>query len=295
MHSFKKIELEDKELFDEFFKGDLENSEANFTNLYMWKDYYDTRFTLDNGFLVIINTSPNGHYHCYMPYGKGDLKKCLLNLYDYCKSEGQALRITNASHDQLSVLKEAFPNAEIEENTSFNDYVYSVKDLITLSGKKLHSKRNHLNRFKSEYEGYVYRSIREDDFEKCLDLAARLMLKDRDETNFSYVNELNSIKTAFDNFDLFSLKGGLIEIDGDIKAFTVGEAHTENCALIHIEKADVSYNGIYAAINNEFVKNQWSEFEFVNREEDMGIEGLRKAKESYRSHHQVVKYKCTVM
>ena len=186
-----------------------------------------------------------------------------------------------------------FPEVDVKENTSFNDYVYLAENLVNLSGKKLHSKRNHLNKFKATYD-YVYREMVPEDFEPCLELAGRLMRKTRSEESFGYMEELKSIETAFDNFELFKLSGGVIEIDGNIAAFTVGEKLTQNCALIHIEKADTSYDGIYAAINNEFVKNRWADFEFVNREEDMGIPGLRKAKLSYRPHHMVRKFLCII-
>jgi len=294
MNSFKELTLEDKELFESFFKGKYRNSEASFTNLYIWKDYYDTHYTIHKGFLVIINKSPYGGYHCYYPYGEGDIKSCLSDIYDYTKSIGEPLRITNASEESSLLIKEIFPDAKVKENIDFNDYVYRTEALATLSGKKLHSKKNHLNRFKKMYERYAYREIRPEDYEACIALASRLILKDKDESDYRYIYEMKSIRSAFENFCKFGLKGGLIEIDKNIAAFTVGEELTKDCALIHIEKADTSYDGIYAAINNEFVINTWMDFEYVNREEDMGIEGLRKAKMSYKPEFMVKKFKCVV-
>lgn len=290
---FRPIDIESKIVFDSFFKNKYENSETSFANLYMWKDYYNTVYTVYDGFLVIVNTSPNGKLHCYMPYGKGNIEKCLGDLYEYVKSQGQALRITNASEEQTTIIKEVFPKVIIRENDAFNDYVYSSEKLITLSGKKLHSKRNHLNKFKATYD-YSYRPMTKEDFASCLELAGKLMLKDRDADSLSYVEELRSINTAFENFDIFEMSGGVIEIEGQIRAFTVGEPLTDECALIHIEKADTNFDGIYAAINNEFVKNRWSDYKYINREEDMGIPGLRKAKLSYRPDHMVRKFMCIV-
>ena len=120
------------------------------------------------------------------------------------------------------------------------------------------------------------------------------MLKDRNETDLEYIAELRSIETAFKYFHTLELKGGIIEIEGNIAAFSVGESHTEDCALIHIEKANTDYTGIYVAINNEFVNNTWLDYTYINREEDMGIEGLRKAKRSYKPDHMVEKYMCIV-
>ena len=141
MYSFKNIEITDKELFDSFFKSKYENSEANFTNLLIWQDFYKTRFATDDGFLVIVNTSTDGKIHCYMPYGEGDIKKCLLKLKEYCLSLGEPLRITNANARQAQMISEIFPKSRVQKNEGFFDYVYLAKSLSELSGKKLHSKR----------------------------------------------------------------------------------------------------------------------------------------------------------
>ena len=125
-----------------------------------------------------------------------------------------------------------------------------------------------------------------------MDLAKKLMLQKNDKDSLEYKMEERSLEVMFEYFDALELCGGVIVIDGNIAAFSIGEKLNESCALIHVEKADTSYKGIYAAINNEFVKNEWSDFEYINREEDMGIEGLRKAKLSYRPHHMVKKYIC---
>ena len=291
MLEFKKLDIHSRELFESYLKNKYENSETSFANLYMWKDFYNTVYTEYDGFLIILNTSPNGKVHCYMPYGDGDVKNVLSELVAYLKSINQELRITSATKEQAEYICSLYPETKIRENHSFNDYVYLTESLINLSGKKLHAKRNHLNRFKNTYN-YSYREMTPDDFDECIELAKRLMLKDRSEESFSYIEELKSIKRAFKHFNTFNLSGAVIEIDGEIAAFTVGEALTDSMALIHIEKADTSYDGIYAAINNEFAKNRWSEFKYINREEDMGIEGLRKAKLSYRPDHMVRKFFC---
>jgi len=293
MFEFKKLEAESKATFDKYFKNKYENSETSFANLYIWKDYYDTVYLEEDGFLVVLNTSPSGKIHCYMPYGEGDYARCLELLKEYINSKGQPLRITNATEGVAELIKELYPEALIRENVNFNDYVYRSDKLISLSGKQLHSKRNHLNKFKSSYD-YTYRSITEDDFENCLSLAKRLILNKYEDDSFSYYAEVASIEAAFKYFNYFKLCGGVIEIDGSIRAFSVGEALTDECALIHIEKADISYDGIYAAINNEFVKNRWSQFKYINREEDMGIPGLRQAKLSYKPDHMVRKYICII-
>lgn len=293
MLEFKKLDIDSMAVFDKYLKNKYENSETSFPNLYIWNDFYNTMYAEEEGFLVVLNTSQNGKIHCYMPYGEGDMPVLLARLKEYVNSKGQPLRITNACPEVAGLIKALYPEALVRENVDFNDYVYLTESLINLSGKALHAKKNHLNKFKSSYE-YTYRTLTKDDFEECISLASCLILKSRMEDSFSYHAEIGSIEKAFGHFDELGLCGGVIVIDGKIRAFTVGEALTEECALIHIEKADTSYNGIYAAINNEFVKNRWADFKYINREEDMGICGLRKAKLSYKPHHMVRKYICIV-
>ncbi len=293
MLKLSRLDIDSKPLIDKYIKNKFENSESSFANLFIWSHYYNTLWGVTDGFLVILNTSPDGRVHCYMPYGEGDIKACIDKLMDYTLQMGQELRITNATKEQARMLKELYPDTVIEENRNFEDYVYLTSKLTDPSGRELHAKRNHLNKFKSSYV-YKYRPMENGDFNECLSLAGELISKNRPKGSFSYEAEMQSIRNAFEHFDLLGLSGGVIEIDGRICAFSVGEALTESCAVIHIEKADTDYNGIYAAINNEFAKNRWKDFEFVNREEDMGIEGLRKAKLSYKPHHLVEKYICRV-
>lgn len=291
MLDFKRLELSSKQVFETYTKNKYENSEASFANMFIWSDFYNTKYCVSEGYLNVIFTNAKGELKSYMPYGNGDLKKCIDKLRNYFEKNSQKFVIVSANSAMADFIQKTYDNVSVTENIDFNDYVYSVESLINLSGKKLHSKKNHLNKFKASYD-YVYREINERDFEECRELASRLMLKKRDANSMSYLSEKKSIEKVFDNFDYLGLSGGVIEIDGKICAFSVGEELTDNTALIHIEKADTSYDGIYAAINNEFVKNRWRDFCYVNREEDMGIEGLRKAKMSYKPSHMVQKYIC---
>ena len=291
MLEFKKLTLDSKQVFEKYTKFKYENSETSFANIFIWKDYFDVRYTELEGYLVVLYTDTKGKVNAYMPYGEGDLKRCIDVMKEYFNTIGQKFRIISADEDMAKQLEDIYPSVTVKENIDFNDYVYTSEALINLSGKKLHSKRNHLNTFKNTYE-YEYRKMTDDDFEECLVLSKKLMLKSREEDSLSFKAEFKSLENMVNNFNVLDVKGAVIVIDGKIAAFSIGEKLNENCALIHIEKADTKYNGIYAAINNEFVKNEWSQFEFINREEDMGAEGLRKAKLSYRPHHMVRKYIC---
>jgi len=288
---FKNIEITSKAIIEKYTKYKYDASETSFTTMFAWKDYLNMQYAEICGFLVVTFRDGSGNYKTYMPYGDGNLKDCTQALCNHFSQFGQKLKIISANEEMAKTLKEIYPEIKVKENIDFEDYVYTSESLINLSGKKLHSKKNHLNTFKNTYN-YTYRKMTENDFDECLNLGKKLMIQKNSKDSLDYKMELKSMEVIFEHFNDLELCGGLITIDDKIAAFSVGEKLNDNCALIQIEKADTQYKGIYVAINNEFVKNEWSNFEFVNREEDMGIEGLRKAKLSYRPHHMVKKYIC---
>ena len=294
LFEFQEINFDTKELIASYIGSDKENSELNFTNMFMWKDYYRSRFFIWKNMIVFMHTLPDGEMICNYPCGIGDEKACLIDLKKYFDSLGKPLVITNANKSEGEFFKTVFPDGEVSKNRDFEDYIYTTQSLISFSGKKLHAKKNHLNRFKSKYPQYIYRELGPEDFDRCMEFSSRIMNPMDYTQEISVEGEYMSLKRLFDNFSELGLKGGIIEVDGNIAAFAVGEQYTTTGALIHAEKADVSYDGIYAAINNEFVKNAWSHTEFINREEDMGVEGLRKSKLSYRPVRLVEKYNCFV-
>ena len=173
-----------------------------------------------------------------------------------------------------------------------SDYLYDSQKLISLSGKKLHSKKNHLNSFKRNHE-FIYRSIKPEDIPNCKALFDLWYNEKEEITRLMPESKVATYK-LLDNMHELGLKSGLIEIDGKVVACTVGEKATEDTALIHVEFADTSYNGSYAAINQQFAEREWSDMTYINREEDMGNEGLRKAKESYQPIKLLNSYKATM-
>lgn len=293
MLEFKTLTIDDKELFESYTKHKYDNSEASFANIFIWREFYNTLYAVVGDFLVIYNSSAIGEKFCYVPFGDGDFIGCVDKLREHFHSKGEKLTIVSASQEQAEIIRSHYSDAVVNRNRDFEDYVYLTENLITLSGRKLRSKRNHLNNFHDRYE-YKYRELTKADFDECIELSRNSILKTRTEDDVSYIYEMASIKSAFEQFDRLELCGGVIEIDGKIVAFTVGELLNDENALIHIEKADTDYDGIYAAINNEFAKNRWKDITYINREEDMGLEGLRTAKQSYRPHHMVEKYLCVI-
>ena len=191
---------------------------------------------------------------------------------------------------------ENYPHAKFNITAERNnfDYVYLAQDLINLSGRKFHRKKNHLNAFKKEYPDAKYLPLTEEIIPKCRE-QLNIWYEAHKRDDNSYISyEQAAIHEIFDNFSAFKLKGGAILLNDKIVAFTFGEKLNSDTAVIHVEKADSNIRGIYAAINQNFVEHEWSDVIYINREEDMGIEGLRRAKSSYRPIKMVEKFNATL-
>ena len=187
-----------------------------------------------------------------------------------------------------------YPDAEfnIQAERDDFDYVYLAEDLINLSGRKYHGKKNHLNQFRKDYPTAEYVPITAEIIPKCREELNRwyeIHKKENPDDPF-LCYEQAAIHEIFDNFKEFNLKGGALSLGEKVVAFTFGEQLNSDTAVIHVEKADPTVRGAYTAINHDFVANEWSEMTYINREEDMGLEGLRQAKESYKPVKMIEKY-----
>lgn len=275
----KEITLEDKDLINSFLakKGGI-CQEVCFSNLYMWKAGYNMRYDIVDDFLVIFaGYDPIGQYF-HFPIGEGDKRDVLLKLDKYMMENYGSYSVRKLLTHEADELEYLFPGKfRMEENREFFDYIYNVKDLIELQGKKYHSKKNHLNAFKNSYN-YKYNKISAENIDKCR-CRALDWIKERNEDPDR--EEYIAAKTMFDGYFELGLKGAFLTVDEEIVAITVGE-NNFGTVIIHFEKANPFFKGAYAAINQMFLENEFPDIHYVNREEDLGIEGLRKAKLSYK-------------
>lgn len=276
MLEFKPLTLADRAIYKEYEKiSGTPASFYNFTNLFVWRNFVVAKYAIIDGFLCTV-TCVNGKCYTYFPLGKGNPETAIKKLWEHF---GKNLHLVFLTNDMAEYVEKTFPGKFVIEKDRGNfDYVYLAESLITLKGKKLHSKRNHLNTFKKTYN-YKFTKISKDIIPDCL-LAAENWLTGR-ENQVMARQESVAIKEAFDNFDALELFGGALWADNKIIGFSIGERMSKDTAIIHIEKADTDYKGSYAAINNMFASEFLKDFKYINREEDMGIEGLRKAKLSY--------------
>ena len=274
--NYKSIELCDKKIFDEYYKiHEQYSGYLSFTTLYTWKELGNFRYAIYDG-EIIIKLSDNEETYLLAQTTKESIKKVV----DFILTCGN-VKLKALSKNQVEILKELYGEMFTVNHIRNNDnYYYLTESMISLQGKKLHSKRNFINRFKKENE-YSYERITKDTVDECIKVAKEWCERKNCNKNGSLENELSACEIGLLSMDELGLKGGAIRVDGKIVAFSLGELLNEKTVLIHFEKADTDYNGIYQVINNEFLKNEWADTIYVNREEDMGVEGLRKAKMSY--------------
>lgn len=290
MIEFKDIELTDKELICSYTQHSTRrNCDLSFSNLCSWRFQYNTQFAVTDGFLL-LKFWANGKLVYMMPIGEGDLKAVLQIMIDDAHREGEPFCLLGICTDMCDDLEALMPGQfEFTADRDYADYIYLRTDLATLAGKKLQAKRNHVNRFKRTY-AYEYHPITPDRIAECLELEAEWCRQNNCDQHEGTGNERRALIYALHHFEELGLTGGILYVEGNIVAFTFGMPINQNTFGIHVEKADTRIEGAYAMINYEFANHIPEQYIYLNREEDLGIEGLRKAKLSYQPVEILEKY-----
>ena len=291
MISFKDITLADKDTITSFtMKSDRRNCDLSFSNLCSWRFLYDTKFAVADNFLVFKFWA--GEQLAYMmPIGTGDLKAILRKLIEDADKEKQSFCMLGVCSNMRVDLETTLPSQFVfTEDRDYADYIYLKSDLSTLKGKKFQSKRNHINRFRNTYPDYEYTPITPDRIQECLDLEAEWCKVNNCDQQEGTGNERRALIYALHNFEALGLTGGILHVNSKIVAFTFGMPINHETFGVHVEKADTSIEGAYAMINYEFANRIPEQYIYINREEDLGIEGLRKAKLSYQPATILEKY-----
>lgn len=286
MLEFRKINIDDRDRVREILsKSNFIGCEYSFANNLAWNRLYETYISFYEDFYISMSEK-NGLTFTF-PAGEGDYEKLFYELSQYAERKNSPLRVSSVTEENLSLMKNIMGNCIVEESIGGADYIYNSKDLKGLEGKKYHKKRNHLK--KIENYNYSFSLLEKEDFDECIAFAAK-NYNEKESTDISEIHEQYAIDIFFKYFDRLNLSGGVLRVDNEVKAFTIGEAITPDTADIHIEKADKSVLGAYAAINNFYAKSLPENIRYINREEDLGIEGLKKAKESYYPEILLKKY-----
>ena len=292
----KPVTLDDKPILDSYFKqGEFLNSEFTFTNMFIWQKPYNIRYAQSDGNLCIFSRHGNGLESVNMTTMQGDVSATVPKILEYFSQINQAPQIRIFGKDQKERMKELFPDMfRYEKDINSADYVYKTENLINLPGSRYHAKRNHINKFKSLYD-FSYKPITPELCKDCRTLFAQWRETKKD-TVSNIDEQLYAVNTLLDNFENLDIKGGCITVDNQLVAFSFGEVlcQKESIVVIHLEHADTNFHGSFPIMNQQFLENQWSDYHFVNREEDMGLEGLRKAKKSYYPAFLTDKYILTL-
>jgi len=260
--------------------------EFSFGNVYAWAERYGTGITHYNGFFLARNGC--GHYS--LPQGPGDLNGVLSLLREDARRCGKTLTLFGVTSGDIPRLEAAAPGAfRYEANRDWADYIYRREDLAGLAGKKYHQKRNHIARFERD-NTWRCEPITPDVLDECLEMERRWVLSNAGKDPRAMRDELRALERCFAHYEAFGFCGALLRAGGEIVAFTLGEELNEHCFCTHFEKAFTEAPGAYQMINRCFAAMCLENYEFVNREEDLGDEGLRRAKQSYHPAMLLEKY-----
>ena len=282
----KKITLADRQWMESYYRYEQSSScEVCFANNFLWTPFYNVEYAVIEDMLVFFS---NGRkLSVTMPMAKdeessGNLKKVILQLEEFFEQQDKPFAMHLVTQEKMQLLEELFPGKyEITYDRDVADYIYEVEQMISLKGKKLHGKRNHINKFKENNLNWSYEPLTKDNLEECIAMSSEWKQanlcgeKDGKHTEFCVTTR------ALKQFQELGLCGGVLRDGNRIVAFTLGEELNKDMFVVHIEKAFADVQGAYPMINQQFLLHEASQYRYVNREDDAGSDGLRKAKLSY--------------
>ena len=299
-----EISIDNREFLEQYLNGyEYKTSGLSFSAQYMWRDINKFSWDMIGEYMCISGIShlelEDGIELPFMfppltatgEYDKEALRETIYKAKEHFEKKGQPFSLRLVPFHVMEIIKEAVPEIHFIDDRPNYDYIYLTQELIDLKGKAFHSKKNHLNYFKKTYE-YEYVELTSDmaddamrfisDFNKRKEVPAHEMemLK----------MEEQAMEDVFKNIEAVGYSAGAILIDGNIEALAIGGKLGKKTITEHVEKANVEFRGLYQAINNEFCRNVAAKAKYINREEDMGIPNLRKAKLSYKPVKLIEKY-----
>ncbi|MCI6811255.1 MAG: phosphatidylglycerol lysyltransferase domain-containing protein [Lachnospiraceae bacterium] len=284
--AWKTIGMEDKPILEKYYAYEQSKCcEFSFCNNYLWAPFYEMRYAIIEDMLVFL--AQGRQPSVGVPLAKDEasernLGKVVSILEEYFVSVQAPFQMHLVTEEKFAQLEAQFPGKYvIEYNRDQADYIYEVERMISLSGKKLHGKRNHINKFKENNPNWRYEPLSQENVSACVKMAEEWREKNLCDEKGEKHTEFCVTLRALDEYEQLGLKGGVLRIEDRVVAFTLGEELNRETFVVHIEKAMADIQGAYPMINQQFLVHEASQYKYVNREEDMGEEGLRKAKLSY--------------
>lgn len=271
-----------------------DSCEMSPANTVLWAKWYHTKIGYFNNQIIYRSQRQDGGYSYSCNFldspDPAALMGCILQ---QAKEDNCKVRMHCITEAEWQLIEQCYPNCFMyTQDEEGYDYVYLRESLETLSGKKLHAKRNHIHRFEELYPDWSYETISELNAKECRDMVVawreeKLGVDDQQDEELRM--ETGLIEYALDHQKELGLIGGALRVEGKIVAITLGERLTDDTFVVHFEKAFSTMQGAYPMINREFVRHELGSYTYVNREEDLGIEGLRRAKRSYCPYKMIKK------
>jgi len=282
MEQFKKITIADRDLLTKYLSM-VKHRACDYStgNLILWSDVYNTQYAIAQDMLLIKYGKGEDNYFAY-PMGTGDLKQSFEWMLAYCKENNLEFKMNAIEPYMFEEIEKLYHGQyEISYIRDNADYIYNIEDLKNLAGKKYHGKKNHVNKFLKINENWAYESITDENTKECIDMVKEWCVENRCCEDKSKADEICILINGLKHRKELNMIGGIIRTAGRIVALTIGEKSGDDMFIIHFEKAFADVEGAYQMINQQFIIHELSHYTYVNREEDMGVIGLRKAKESY--------------
>ena len=288
MIDFRKLSIDDRDEFEPILKSNSSFAcDSSFSTMFLWKDAYNLRvFRYDDFILRAYEKDVKINSYAF-PVGNGDKYSVCNKIFNDAKERNVPLTFICIPYEAKIFLEDNFSGKfEFEEQRNSEDYIYLAENLINLRGKKYHGKRNHIAKFERLYPEYSFDILTPENMPDAVNVC-RKWYELNGQENFE--TEYHAIESAFEHYNELNMFGGILYVNGNAAAMTMGHPINENVFDVNFEKALTEYTGAYTMVNREFAKHLCS-YKYINREEDLGIEGLRKSKLSYYPEMLFKKY-----
>ncbi len=293
MIDFKTPTLCDKAWVDEIVRRENSPSaDYNFGNIYIWDKRYRQLICPFEG-RMLTKLRYEGKPAFVFPIGSGPLEPAVEALRDFAAMKGYPFVLRGVTEKHRALLEAAYPGrfAYTEDDTCA-DYIYLAEKLASYSGKSLHGKKNHCNRFEAEND-WDFVPLTRELIPGCLDMLDLWTEENLERLDRSIHFEHDAIIRAFAAFERLGLEGGVLRSGGKIVGFSLGEMASLDTFDVHFEKADIHLNGAYPMVCRELtrmVRERHPNLVYINREDDMGLDSLRRSKQSYQPEYLLRKY-----
>lgn len=289
MLNFRDIEIKDYEKVSQLFReSGVENCEHCFATMLVWSKRHDVKIAVEQN-TVFMRSFGKEHVWYLLPRGDMDKKQAIEKII--ADADGKKISIYGIDEKHAAFLQENFSHIfDVTEDRDGSDYLYKTEDLAVLPGKNYQKKRNHVSRFTRENPDYRFIKITQENIPLAKQFLSRWCSRYNTDNSWDLVSEQQGIELLLDNFDTLQLMGAMIETNGEIVAMSIAAPINDKMVDVLVEKAWHDVNGAYAVINRDFAANCFQSFELINREDDMGMENLRKAKLSYFPYEIRKKY-----